>query len=108
MTEAWLLIEASAIRAAAGNPNGTVPLVLPKRTELESLPDPKRVLRDLLVVASEFHGRRRAQFDVAGAASRVARLIEDYAPLRALQAFKELERDLAETWPSVTASVGCP
>lgn len=53
MTEAWLLISERAIRRAAGNPNGRVPLNLPPVSRLESLPDPKEDLKTLLEKSSE-------------------------------------------------------
>jgi hypothetical protein len=48
MTEAWLLADETAIRSAAGNPNGTENLNLPDVRRLEDLPDPKRSLHDVL------------------------------------------------------------
>lgn len=101
MTEAWLLISEDAIRCASGNPNGRVPLDLPKTSALESLPDPKAVLRELLVRASEFKGRRRQQFQKAAAARRVAEYIDDYSPLRGLTAFQEMERELSIAWQNI-------
>ena len=44
MLEAWLLFDESAIRHAAGNPNGEAPLDLPQQSRVESCPDPKRCL----------------------------------------------------------------
>ena len=38
MTEAWLLFDIPAIRAAAGNPNGSVDLDLPRLADVEGLP----------------------------------------------------------------------
>jgi hypothetical protein len=99
MTEAWLLIDEQAIRKASGNPNGRIALDLPKLQRLESIPDPKRMLVELLVRASGFTGRRRQQFQSAGAAKRVAENITAFTPLRALSAFQTLERDLAAVWP---------
>lgn len=99
MTEAWLLISERAIRQAAGNPNGQVALEVPPPRRLEGLADPKSTLRELLVRASEFKGRRRQQFQSVAAARRVAEYIEDFSVLRALSAFQELERDLASVWP---------
>ena len=53
MTEAWLLSDIDSIRQAAGNPNGTVQLNLPSPSIIEGLPNPKRVLHDLLRDATE-------------------------------------------------------
>ena len=63
MTEAWLLIDESALRQASGKPNGKARLVMPPVERLESLPDPKGVLEDLLLEASGSRGRRRRRFD---------------------------------------------
>ncbi len=99
MTEAWLLIDEEAIRKAAGNPNGSARIAMPAVRKLESIPDPKRILRNCLIEASELTGRRRDQFErrISDSMRRVATLIPDYAPLRRLPAFRrfESEADLA-------------
>ncbi len=94
MTEAWLLTDEGAIRKAAGRPNSTDPLVLPKLTRLESLPDPKATLHQLLREASGKKGRRLASFDVRDAAALVSDCTPSFAPLRQLGAFARLEADL--------------
>ncbi len=98
MTEAWFLIDERAIRQAAGNPNGEASLLLPKVTSLERVPDPKKLLRDSLIRASEKTGRRLQQFerDLGERAQRVAELIEDFSPLRQLAAFRDFEKDAGE------------
>ena len=58
MTEAWLLTDAYAIRRAAGNPNGTVPLKMPVVREIESIPDPKQRLKELIRQAADLNNRR--------------------------------------------------
>jgi hypothetical protein len=97
MTEAWLLFDEQVIRRASGNPNGRVPLDLPRTSELEELPDPKQILHDRLTRASERTGRRRKAFDVRGAVRRVAELLDDFTPLRGLSAFRSLEEDIHST-----------
>lgn len=94
MTEAWLLFDEESLRAASGRPSGKEPLNLPPVRRLESLPDPKRTLKDTLLLASGTTGRRRERFDPIQARARVADLIEDWAPLRLLPAFQQLERDV--------------
>jgi hypothetical protein len=96
MSEAWLLFDESAIRRAAGNPNGRVRLELPDLSGIEDRPDPKQLLRDLLIAATEFSGRRRRSFDLRSSIRRVARLIDDYSPLRRLSAFRALEDDVVK------------
>ncbi len=96
MTEAWLIIDESAIRQAAGNPCGSMPLGLPSLRGIESNPDPKSVLKKLLVKASGYGARRRNRFRPGPAVYRLARLIEDYTPLRDLPAFCAFEADLRQ------------
>jgi hypothetical protein len=93
MTEAWLLIDETAIRKAADNPNGTENLKLPPIQKLESLPDPKHWLHEALVLASEKKGRMLQQFkrDLPSRIHRVAALIDDFSPLRRLPAFHQFE-----------------
>jgi hypothetical protein len=91
MAEAWLLFQEQALRLAAGNPNGRQQLNLPDIDELEAIPDPKRLLYDLLRQASGLRGRRLKKFPAHIRASRVADVIDDFAPLRALPAFSALE-----------------
>lgn len=61
MTEAWLLLDEAAIRKAVGRPNGRTPLHLPTPREAERRADPKRILADAFLAASEATGRRQKQ-----------------------------------------------
>jgi len=97
MTEAWLLFDIDAIRQAAGNPNGTVPLNLPNLSKVEALPNPKRVLHDILREATELNTRRKKRFDTNKAVQRIPEFIEDFSPLRRLSAFIALEEEVKET-----------
>ncbi len=95
MTEAWLLIDERAIRQSADNPNGIVSLELPRLSRLEHLPDPKEMLNQQIVIASEKSGRRLERLkrpaELAWRRGRVAELIENYSPLRSLDAFQAFE-----------------
>ena len=93
MTEAWLLFDEQAIRYAAGNPSGTVPLAVPSDS-FESIPDPKAVLHELLLTASELTGRRKKRFQPEQCVHQVAGRIEDFSPLRRLRAFLAMEHEL--------------
>jgi hypothetical protein len=96
MSEAWLLIDEQAIRIAAGNPAGTISLDLPRVRDLERVPDPKAVLHESILVASQSAGRRRDRLkrDLSMRVQRVAQVIEDYSKLRSLAAFQRFESDL--------------
>lgn len=59
MTEAWLILDEGAIRRAVGRPNGRTPLDLPTPREAERRADPKDILANALLAASEATGRRR-------------------------------------------------
>ena len=96
MTEAWLLFDERAIRGAAGNPNGSVPLALPPVSKVEGLPDPKETLHDLLIKATDKTARRLKNFAVGQAIHRLVELIEDFSPLRSAPAFSTLEAELRE------------
>ncbi|MBD2243033.1 DUF4276 family protein [Nostoc sp. FACHB-888] len=96
MQEAWLLFDETALRKAAGNPCGRKPLHLPDIRKLEQLPDPKDILYRLLCEASELTGRRLKQFSVNERVHRLAELIDDFSPLRALSAFQLLETEIQQ------------
>lgn len=103
MTEAWLLADEAAIRRVVGNPRGTVPLDLPPLRHIEATPQPKQVLRQALVVASEQSGRRRDQEKKAFNARRRNLLLrlEPDGPIRQLPSWQRLDEDiarLAESW----------
>lgn len=109
MTEAWLLFDEAALRTASSNPHGRERLNLPDLRRVESLPDPKRVLRELLLAASgndTMRRRKRFQRDEPGLTERVAECIQDFSPLRCLSAFGDFESDLrlaVEDWERATA-----
>lgn len=96
MTEAWLLSDDRAIRMAAGNPNGTQPLSLPRIRDLQSLPDPKQLLANLLIDAAGLNARRRDSFDTKQAAQSVSRFTADFSALRQLDAFLQFEERLRQ------------
>lgn len=96
MTEAWLLVDEMAIRSAAGNPNGTVPLDLPSLRKLEQVPDPKKVLLGALTTASGLNVRRRSRLAVHERVHRISDYIADYSALMVLSAFQVLQRDIRQ------------
>jgi hypothetical protein len=94
--EAWLLSDESAIRYAAENPSGRVPLALPLLSRCETLPEPKRVLHELLLTASGLPAHRRHKARAGRWAHRVLEFVRDFAPLRVLPAFAALEADIRQ------------
>jgi hypothetical protein len=94
MQEAWLLIDEEALRSAADNPRGRMPLAMPPLKKLEDVPDPKQLLWNLLSTASGLRSGRLRRFGPAPRTHRLADLIEDFSPLRQLVAFQALEDDL--------------
>ena len=93
MQEAWLLHDETALREAAGRPSGTEDLGLPPPYRWDKLPNPKKVLHEALRTANGAKGRRARSFKPGRAAHRMANLITDWTPLRALAAFTRLEAD---------------
>ena len=94
MSEAWLLVEETAIRKASGNPNGMEPLDLPPIKEIERLIDPKNTLQQALRRASGLTGRRLKAFKPRP--RLVAEYMENFETLRALPAFVQLETSLRQ------------
>lgn len=94
MQEAWLLFDESAIRRAAGNPNGRQPLAMPGIGDLERLPDPKKILHTLLLEASGLQGRRRRKFSAESGSRRVLEFVEEFSALLSLSAVASLDEDV--------------
>ena len=94
MTEAWLMFDEGAIREAARNPNGDMPLGLPSGSAAESVRHPKEVLHSALSSASGLTGRRLRKFNSGSAVHRLADCIDDWSPLERFDAFSTLRGDL--------------
>lgn len=94
MLEAWLLFDTKAIRRAVGNPNGNVELNLPKLNRIEQILDPKQLLNEKLKEASELSGRHLKRLNISHSVSQISQYIEDFSPLRELNAFVTLENDI--------------
>lgn len=104
MTESWLLLDELAIRHAANNPNGLIPLNLPPQNRWELIPDPKSELFRALRAATGLNGRRLDKFDHHSARHRVAMRVEDFSPLRNLSAFQQFETSLSATMTELLLS----
>ena len=94
MTEAWLLINESAIKVASGNPNSQEKLSLPAPQKLENKRDPKDKLHTLIKRASNLRGRNLDKLNTHQAVHLVAENISDYTPLRDLNAFQKFEDEI--------------
>lgn len=104
MQEAWLLFDEAALRRAAGRPSGKMPLAMPSLKRVEQEPNPKAILHELLRQASGRQGRQAKQMRPRVQVHRLAELMDDFSPLRALPAFRALEEDLA----GALERLGCP
>ena len=94
MQEAWLLLDETAIRRSAGNPNGPMILNLPSAGQIESLPNPKDRLYDILKCASGLNRRRLKKFRPDIKAKTVSNHMSEFSCLRVLSAFRRLEVDV--------------
>lgn len=92
-TEAWLLVDEFAIRAAAGRTSGREPLDLPAPHRVEEVADPKRMLFAALTMAHGATGRRGRRFSPFQARMRIGDQVDDWSPLRQLPSFQRLEAD---------------
>lgn len=95
-TEAWLLLDESAIRAVAGNPRGRASLDLPRPGQVEAVRDPKTRLEEALVKASGLVGRRHRKFRAKFSQQRRALLMRlpVGGPLTQLSAWIRFRSDL--------------
>lgn len=96
MTEAWFIFNEDAIRRAADRPRSNVNLALPTNAEAERRADPKLILENALVAASELSGRKLKSFraDLGRRKALVATHIDDFSPLRDQPAFRNFENDV--------------
>jgi hypothetical protein len=100
MRETWLLTDEGAIRRAAGNPNGRMPINLPRVRDLERLADPKAILNSLILRATGLNVRRQQRFEVDTVA--VAEETESLGAtaVAGVPGFEEdVRRVIAEQWP---------
>lgn len=81
MTEAWLLISETAIRSAVGNLPGKIPMSIPSIGKLEKIPNPKELLEQQMLIASELTGRRRKKFHFPEHRARIPEFIDDWGKL---------------------------
>ncbi|MEU6628828.1 hypothetical protein ABZ905_11110 [Streptomyces parvus] len=98
MLEAWLLLDQAAIREVAGNPNGRVPLNLPKPARVESVADPKAVLKQAIATASEERGRglQKLQTRFSANRARLLQMLDREGPVRQLASWQSFANDLCD------------
>ncbi|WP_432954880.1 hypothetical protein [Micromonospora haikouensis] len=96
MTEAWLLLDEAAIRKVAENPTGRARLGLPKIHEVESVADPKALLRDCILAAAEVTGRRRDRVRARFNEHRrqLLWMLDPTGPIRRLSSWQRLVNDV--------------
>ena len=96
MTEAWLLADQQLIRQVAGRPNATDDLEIPALHGLESIPDPKAVLKVALDIASGTSGRHRKKFTKRFDSHRrlLIERLDRSGPVSQLPRWQALEADL--------------
>lgn len=107
MTETWLLLEEQLIRIVAGNPNGRVPLRIPSPRHVEQVADPKALLRETLVAASETSGRRLKTFRQRFTQQRQQLLerVDPSGPVSDVPSWRRFVDDVAAVVTDVGASV---
>lgn len=96
MLEAWLLLDEASIRQVAENPNGRTRLALPKGGTAERIADPKKLLKDTLVTASGYTGRRLDGFQKRFPHHRHKLLerLDPHGPVAQLPSWKAFVSDL--------------
>lgn len=97
MTEAWLLLDEAEIRRVAGRPNGSGDLALPRLAAVESVADPKALLRDVLLQAGSPSGRRRRQQferDFGQHRALLLQRLDIDGPVTQLSSWQRLRRDI--------------
>lgn len=96
MTEAWLFSDEAAIRSAAENRSGKISLNLPAKKNWEGLKDPKQLLFNKLIIASEKTGRALSKFNPARQRMLITQRTTDFSDLRGVASFDAFEEKLIE------------
>jgi hypothetical protein len=106
MTEAWLLLDETAIRLVAGKPSSRDDLCLPPRAQVESEADPKGALQNALECAFGLHGRRLREFkrDFPAHRRQLLERLDLDGPVRELSSWQSLEADVRRVTYELTAS----
>ncbi|WP_328775924.1 DUF4276 family protein [Streptomyces goshikiensis] len=104
MLEAWLLLDEACLRQVAENPRGRVSLELPKGLAAEKVADPKQLLKDSLAQASEYKGRRLAQFQKRFSQHRLRmlELLDPKGPVTCLPSWQHFVKDLDDAFENLS------
>lgn len=96
MTEAWLLVDETAIRAIAGNPKGSMDIGLPPLHGIEGVADAKARLKQCIGVASGATGAELARLNGQYSSNRAALLsrLNPDGRVRHLPSWVRLEEDV--------------
>ncbi|WP_055478348.1 hypothetical protein [Sphaerimonospora mesophila] len=107
MTEAWLLMDEVELRTVAGNPNGRIGLNLPSPNRVESVPDPKSVLKEKLALASGLSGRKLEKFNQRFSQHRRLLLerIDPFGPIADVPSWQHFVADMESGLQSACGSV---
>ena len=99
-TEAWLLLDEQEIRRVVGNPTGKASLNIPRRAVIESTPNPKELLHNALLAASETSGRRRQKVlrRIPAHCRQLMEGLDINGPVTALTAWQRLQTDISATY----------
>ena len=98
MLEAWLILDHTAIREVAGNPNGRMSLGLPNPNRAERVADPKALLKQAIATASEEKGRRlnKLQARFSENRARLLQMLDREGPVKQLASWQSFTHDLSE------------
>lgn len=95
--EAWLLADESALREVVGNPKGRAPLSLPGVGQIESRANPKELLEQVLLEASEKRGRqlKRVRRRFGALRATLLQRLDPDGPVSQLSSWQALIHDIA-------------
>ncbi len=95
--ESWLITDEGPIRHVMGKPRGRTALGLPPASRIEVTADPKSVLLNACMAASESTGRRREKHkrDFSRNRQMLLERLDIDGPVRSLPSWMTLERDIS-------------
>lgn len=104
-TEAWLLLDESAIKQVAGRPTSPVNLRLPSAATIESIANPKEVLQQALIISAGATGRRleRLRADFGHHRRLLLQWLPSAGPLTQVPAWMRMRADLVQALENLAA-----